>query len=235
MLKSKLSYLGGFAQNLLAIIGVIAIVYSVFNFPSDKFKSIIEETLQFDAFVKPTCEPLASLDVKYDDGNPAKARLIGITIRADNDIKDVSFRFGDIAYVESWAISSDSLSQSEADKIIKNLPKGAVDSPFIFGNIPRLVANSETTIQLQGVAKKSFDCSMEWFDLSAQNKKIAHLMENDFHQIRGGELGLRGSGDSIYKWLSFILIIVLIALFLSNRLAKTHKKERFRISPRLRK
>lgn len=220
---------------MLAIFGVIGIAYSIFNFPSDKIKSSLEKELQFDAFVKPTCEPLASLEVKYDDGNPAKARLIGITIRADNDIKDVSFRFGDIAYVESWAISSDGLSQFEADKIIKNLPTGVVDAPFIFGNISRLVANSETTIQFQGVARKSFDCSMEWFNLSAQNKRIAHLLENDFHQIRGGELGLRGSSESIYKWLSFILGVALVSLFLLNRFAKSPKKERFRIYPRTKK
>lgn len=161
MLNKELSALSNLAKDILAIVGVVGLIYAIFNFPTTFVSSQLEKALEFDATVKPTCEPLAALKLEYEDGTPIEAKLIGISIRSNTDINDITFRLNDISYIQNWAISSDGLTQTEKEKVLKHLPTGAIKEPYIFGKIPKLIGNSETTIQLQGVSKKRFDCASE--------------------------------------------------------------------------
>lgn len=224
--------IGEYASHMLAILGLVGVAYTVFTYPDNFVTSLFEKAFDFDATVRPTCEPLASLDIRYSDGTPAEAKLIGLTIRSQNDISNISFRISDIAYVDNWSIESNSLPKEEADSIAKHLPVGAITSAHIFGKIPRLISNSETTIQLQGLTKKQFDCSNEWFNLSAPSRKIAQLVFSNSLQIRDSQYGIHV--NNIYKKLSFVLLIVvlgLIALRVTNK--EEPLKKRFRIRKKL--
>jgi hypothetical protein len=232
MFKKNLAFFSGIARDLLAIFGVIGVVYAIFNYPSSTLDSLTGKLKQLDAYAKPTCEPLASLKVKYSDGSPAEARLIGITIQTINDIHDISFRFGGITYIKSWAIASDGLSESKANEIIKALPVGEIDNRIVSGKISGLASDTKTTIQLQGVASKNFLCTNnDWFNLSSPNQKIANLEMSNFYMIRGMKYQIKGNiFDSFYKWLSFILIIILLGIIMKMAMKPDQRKERFRIT-----
>lgn len=229
MLKDIFSTLGATSKTILAIAGFIGLVYAVFNFPNtltNTAANLFKEQIQFGAFVRPTCEPIASLNLKHRDGTSADTRLLGLNIETINDVSSITFRISGPIYINSWAIRSDALSEKQQKEIISSLPVGNIKEDYIFGHIDRLIANSKTIIQLQGATRTSFGCQTDWYDVSAPNQKIAVLEYDDFHKIKG--MGISGNNFSFYKWFSFLLLIIIIAMTARNHTRKT-TKERFRI------
>lgn len=224
----RLSNIGESARNILAITGIFGLIYAAINFPDDYINATFDKHFNYDASVKPTCEPLPSLKVNYDNGAKAESRLMGITIRPINELENILFRIDDIIFIAEWTISSNSMTQQEANEIVKQLPKGEITELSVFGRIKRLMADSETIIQLQGVTRKKLTCDGDWFRLSAVNRKIAHLKIPDTYQIRGAQLGVKGNATSIYKWLTILFAFIAIVLFIT-RTKTTDKRVRFRI------
>jgi hypothetical protein len=216
------------ASQILAVSGVVVLVYSIYQYLEGLPENILGKKINtYDAFVRPICEDLASTSLKYKDGSVAEAKLIGVQIKATNDISDLKVRLQDIAWVAKWSISTTSLSEEEANTLVKSLPTGNTIDKFIFIPVPRLISDSKTTIQLEGVVSGKFKCEEEWFQASAPNRNIAHLIKPDFYPVR--EMSLKG--DSLNVW-KYLFIISSAALLLAWFLKKKYKKKARKHKPK---
>ena len=213
-------------RQFLAVAGVASLAYASFDYLENWPEKLGQKVIAYDAFVRPTCEDLATSDLKYTDGSIADAMLIGVQIKSMSDISDLKIRFQDIAWVKKWSISTTSLSQEEANSLVRNLPTGKTIDKFIFVPIPRLMADSKTILQFEGVVSQKFKCDEDWFHASAPNKNIAHLIKPDFYPIR--EWSIKGTDFNVYKYLFLASsVALLIALFRNH---KSRKKNKARVA-----
>ncbi len=204
-----LSTLATTATELLAVAGLISLVYSFLNFFEEPINRQMEKLLSADAVVRPVCEDYIERDVGLRDGTRAGLKLIGVQIEAYKDLTNVKIRFQDIAYLEKVMISSNGISESDALAFMKSLPRGttSINNP-LFASLPRLISNSKATVHLTGIPSPRFDCANPWFEVSAPDRTIYHLEFADVLQVRGKKWGVGGS--NFYK---FLFIATLVALF----------------------
>jgi hypothetical protein len=216
---NKLSRLADVSTKLLAVVGGASLVYAVVTFPGRVFDGLPEP----EVFVTPYCVALLNSDHEYEDGSKAYMELRGFRIDTTADISNIRFRIDGQNYIAAWHVSSNGIATDElADLVAKQLPRGAQKRAPLFGDIPRLMANTDVEVQFSAVKDPTFDCSSDWFTVSVPGKKVFHRMWPKVYHIR--ELSFESPWVNTYKWLFFGLLLLNIGYLLLRNMRTVSKE-----------
>lgn len=174
-----------------------------------------------DALVSLNCVELVKHSYQDKEGRPLPVQLRTFKLRTKVDLSDIRFRVGHLLYILDWAVSSDGMAESQAQGLVSTLPTGLVESEYVYGDVPHLMAGTDITLQIKEVAPPNFDCSSDWVLVSAQGGKIFHEVWPDMFMQREGLIF--STGPNIYKW-AFVALFLCCFLYwlfgMRERLAK---------------
>jgi len=215
---NKLSRLADVSTKLLAVIGGASLVYAFVTLPERVFDGLPAP----EVFVTPYCVALLKSDHEYEDGSKAYMELRGFRIETTVDISDIRFRIDGQNYIAAWHVSSNGIAtEALADLVATQLPRGAQKRAPVFGDIPRLMANTDVEIQFSAVKDAAFDCSSDWFTVSVPGKKVFHRMWPKVYAVR--ELSFESPWVNLYKWFFFGLLLLNIGYLLLRRMRTVTK------------
>ncbi len=193
----------------MAVFGVMSLLYATLTLP----EKIINRLPEPEIIVTPYCIPLLKSDLKYESGEKVAMELRGFRIETTVDISDIKFRIENQKYISEWHASSNGMSvDALADLVERQLPQGLQNYEWIFGDIPRLMANTDVEIQFSAPQDTNFNCSSDWFFVSAPNKAIYHRVWPDNYYIR--ELTYKSPSFIPYKWLFLVSLAGNIGYFI---------------------
>jgi len=209
--RKTLSVLGDNAKSILAIVGIIGIGFSVYQFVDNWIESFNNASV----FIRPICEISPIKSIKLSDGSDAKHRLIGFEIRNEKDVSDLRIKLTNILFIEKWSMVGDNISEEESNKLLSTLPTGNNKNKEIFLNIPRIMAKGITVVHANVVTDNSFKPSGEWVFGSSNSTKVVHGLLSENLIIREGFHHWDGSG--FYEMGFWTLLALIIIYWIYNK------------------
>lgn len=204
----SLKAIGDFAQNLLSILGLLGIIWAIFQYWDKPFQNIKPA----DIGVKPFHAIVSLNKYKYSNGSKANLRFLGLEIKNEKDVSDLRIKLCNINFIDHWELCSDSITPEDQKTMLESLPVGNINSRDIFINFPRIMAKSETNIYLYAITTSDFDPSSEWFFASSSTSDIWHGIFSMQMFVR--EKTVEFTGPTFYKvffWGGTIPLLVYLA------------------------
>lgn len=219
-LRVLLSYLSKMAKDVLAIAGLIGLLWSAHQFWEKPFENIKKP----DVMIRPIHEELASKQLKYSDGSEAKYKLMGLEVKNERDVSDLRIRLVNIVYIDKWSMKGVGIPEEEVTKLVSSLPTGVVINKEIYINVPRIMANGDVLIQFNGLTSNEFKPSSEWFFASSGNCNVYHGMYQDHLVLR--EFNYTFNGTTFFEFFFYFIVLPYLAFLIYKRAMKLAEQEK---------